>query len=182
MKIKFKNTFHHIAATQMFIAEHGIPSRLRQYYLTQSVQFYVLLIVVDAAFFLTYGLNVFFILFTLYILYMVFNHPKFNYKGTQSGIYYNCKILHGVSDDPGKDTSVQWEVTPDHIVIQDEYSEFKASYESIDRIIVCPRYLFLDFGSGRMMSLPMEDDSEGDHTVFSEHLIRLYQNYFREQQ
>jgi len=180
MQITYENTFDHWVAYVLYESDCGSLAKIKKDNTKRDFRYIIYLIALDAFIFYRVGATPFLKFYTLlifiYILYILFLRQT----SMQKQIYHNLKIIQGQDFEDEKDKTVQWEVTPEKIIIKDSDQEILFPPNSIRKIIVCPQYLFLNFGLGSNAALPRPAVAEADYNTFCAYLIELYQAHAKQ--
>lgn len=180
MQITFENTFDHWAAAHICDMEHRSP--LKKDDNKNFIRFICFMLIAAAFFFFTGGPDTGFKIIVIFTVFWILNHFFLRRTQMRKLIYHRLKIGYGQEFEEEKDKTVQWEVTPERIIIRDSDKEIRLSFDSVRKIIVYPMYLYLDLGMGGHATLPRQAVPEADYTAFCDYLINLYRTHARQHQ
>lgn len=134
----------------------------------------------NACIFLLRGFDVIFITFTIFIVFWSLRYLLRSQARIQKSLYHGYKSWIAQEFEKEKDKNIQWEVTPEQIIIRSVDLETRFTIDSIRKIIVCPQYLFLNLGFNQYDTLPRQAVAEAEYNAFCTYLIELYQVHARQ--
>lgn len=178
MQITYENTFDHWVVTQLFSVDQ--LSSLKKFDKKNFICLIIYMLAVDAFICFMAGPDVVFKIFTLFIIFWILYCLFLRHTQMQRLIYQRLKVGCRQAFEDEKDKTVQWEITPEQIIIRSVDIETRFALGSIRKITVCPQYLFISFGFDHYTSLPRQAVAEADYNTFCAYLIELYQAYARQ--
>jgi hypothetical protein len=178
MQITYENTFDYWVATQLFNV--GQLSSLKKFDNKNFIRHIIYMLVTDAFVFFTAGPDIIFKIFTIFIILWILTCLFLRYTQMQRLIYQRLKIGYRQTFENEKDKAVQWEITPEQIIVRSVDIETRFALDSIRKITVCPQYVFIRFGFDSYAALPREAVAEAEYNAFCAYLIELYQAHAKQ--
>lgn len=87
-------------------------------------------------------------------------------------------IAYGAEFEKEEDKTVTWDVSPECIVLRDRIKETRFRWDAVQKMVVCPDYLFIDFGGlTGWASFPGCAVVETQYQAFCEEVIRTYREH-----
>lgn len=180
MKLSYEVTLDHWIAAQMFDVEQR--SSLKKQDNKEFFRLFTILLISDVVIFFNAGPNAVFQFLTIFLVCWAPYYLLFRRALMRKLIYRRLKIAYGQEFENEKDKSVHWDITPESIVIRNSKFESRYSIESIQKIIACPMYFFIDLGFALRIGFPKQAIPEADYNTFCAYLISLYQTYTQQHQ
>lgn len=180
MQIAYENSFEHWVTTQIFNLEH--LSSLKKDDDKKFLQCIVFLLLLGVFVFFTGGPGPFFTTVIAIAVFWTLHYFFLRRKTMRKLIFQRLKIAYGRLFDEETDKTVQWEITPELIIIQSAKKEYHFEIDSINKIVVCPQLLFVSFGLDDIFALPQRTVTKTDYNTFCGNLIDLYKSHVQQQQ
>lgn len=178
MQISYESNIDQWIATQIFHVEQ--LSSLKKLDKKNLIKLILYLIILDVFVFFTGGANAFFwyitIFLAVWILYLLFRRSKIQ----QKLIYQRLQTAYGPEFEKEKDRTVTWDVTSEQIIVRDSSKEVRLNWSNIQKITVCPEFLFIHFGLSEFVALPKQCVPEAEYRAFCDCVIQTYQEHAAE--
>lgn len=176
MQVTYQQRMEDWIAAQIFAVEQLSSLAKQDKKVVRNLVIY--LIAMDLFMFVVGGPDGVFWFFTLvFILWIGF--LLFNSAGRKRKmIYQRLLVAYGAEFEKEQDKTVDWDISPNAIVIADKKKESRFQWEGVRRIVVCPDYLFIDFGGiTGWLSFPGGAVAETVYQAFCEEVIRTYREH-----
>lgn len=174
MQVTYQQSFDDWVAGQIFGVEQlSLPQKQ-----SKKIFFLIFLIVFDVYVFFTSGADPWFWFFTLVIAWYGYFLWRARF-GQQKMLYRYLLRVYGQKFEKEEEKTVTWDVSPECIrLARPNRTETRFQWEAIRRIVVCPDYLFIDFGGVTgWASFPGGAVPETVYQAFCEEVIRTYREH-----
>jgi Ca2+/Na+ antiporter len=179
MEIAYENNLDDWITAQLFNLDQ--LTSLKKYDRKAPFIMLVFFVALGIFIYLLSGANALLNVFIFLVFASVFLFLLLNKKSKQRIIYKRLHIAYGQQLDTQKDKLVRWQTAPEHIIIQNAENESRISWSSVQKVTLCPQYLFLNFGSIGFAWLPQRSICTGDYDVFVQNFTTCYQDYAKSQ-
>lgn len=81
-----------------------------------------------------------------------------------------------------KGNQIRWRITPTHLILDEMVKEIRIPWSSVERIVVCPRHVFVVFAGTEVAGLPRRTDQPQEFASFLSYMTDAYRSAAEQQQ
>lgn len=169
MQVRYEANFDDWAAAQIFQGEQS-PSRRLGMRVKLIIAVCVIVFAALFAFEVHWVLHLCSYIVMSFILALQFQSSQ----SYQKLSYRRLLSAHSADFEQEEDKMLTCNSTPETIIISNQSIESHIRWTCIDKITICPQYLFISFRKQGCATLPRRALAEAEYQAFCEEVIRLY--------